>query len=162
MLAGVCLFALYNVADSAPTDKPNPENQNSSPKPENSTKPEDSSDDNSNSDDDSKADDDSKEDDDSSLEKSNNGTSPSPDLKNTKLTTNTSAKDSKQNHSKELKEVMKAGKKNMKDCPNDCDASGFDPVCAHDPSDSSVKPRSFGSMCAVEVANCESGSSKKK
>lgn len=61
--------------------------------------------------------------------------------------------------SKDLKEVIKAGKearKNKKNCARDC-GYNYDPLCAHDPSDPTFKPRTFGSQCVLEVYNCEMG-----
>ncbi|XP_011693303.1 PREDICTED: agrin [Wasmannia auropunctata] len=62
--------------------------------------------------------------------------------------------------SKEVKDAIKAAKdakKNKKDCQRDC-GTNYDPVCAHDPTDSSVKTRTFGTQCNLDVHNCETGS----
>lgn len=64
--------------------------------------------------------------------------------------------------SKDIKDAIKAAKeakKNKKDCPNEC-RDEYDPVCVHDPADSNFKPRTFGTQCAVDVYNCEMGTSK--
>ena len=64
--------------------------------------------------------------------------------------------------SKDVKDAIKAAKeakKNKKDCARDC-GTDYDPVCAHDPVDSSFKPRTFGTQCALDIHNCEMGTSK--
>lgn len=64
--------------------------------------------------------------------------------------------------SKDLKDVMKAtkeAKKSKKGCAREC-GNDYDPVCVHDPADSSFKPRTFGTQCALDVHNCEMGTSK--
>ncbi|KYN34905.1 hypothetical protein ALC56_10873 [Trachymyrmex septentrionalis] len=61
--------------------------------------------------------------------------------------------------SKDVKDAIKASKeakKNKKDCARDC-GTDYDPVCAHDPVDSSFKPRTFGTQCALDIHNCEMG-----
>nr|XP_003705907.1 PREDICTED: uncharacterized protein LOC100881835 [Megachile rotundata] len=61
--------------------------------------------------------------------------------------------------SKDVKDAVKAAKeakKNKKDCQKEC-GTVYDPVCAHDPNDANVKPRTFGTQCALEVHNCEMG-----
>ncbi|KAL6262927.1 uncharacterized protein LOC105433173 [Pogonomyrmex barbatus] len=61
--------------------------------------------------------------------------------------------------SKDVKDAIKAAKeakKNKKDCARDC-GTDYDPVCVHDPADSSFKPRTFGTSCALDVHNCEMG-----
>lgn len=66
--------------------------------------------------------------------------------------------------SKDVKDAIKAAKeakKNKKDCARDC-GNDYDPVCAHDPADASFKPRTFGTQCALDIYNCEMGSSKYK
>ncbi|XP_047366987.1 uncharacterized protein LOC124955904 [Vespa velutina] len=62
--------------------------------------------------------------------------------------------------SKDVKDAIKAAKeakKNKKDCAREC-GTVYDPICAHDPSDANIKPRTFGTQCAMEVHNCEMGS----
>lgn len=64
--------------------------------------------------------------------------------------------------SKDVKDAVKAAKeakKSKKDCARDC-GTDYDPVCAHDPVDSSFKPRTFGTQCALDIYNCEMGTSK--
>lgn len=64
--------------------------------------------------------------------------------------------------SKDVKDAIKAAKdqkKTKKECAKDC-GTAYDPVCAHDPSNPSFKPRSFGTQCAMDVVNCEMGTSK--
>lgn len=64
--------------------------------------------------------------------------------------------------SKDVKDAIKAAKetkKNKKDCAREC-GTVYDPICAHDPSDANIKPRTFGTQCAMEVHNCEMGSSE--
>ncbi|KAL0119323.1 hypothetical protein PUN28_009713 [Cardiocondyla obscurior] len=61
--------------------------------------------------------------------------------------------------SKDVKDAIKVAKetkKSKKDCARDC-GTDYDPVCVHDPADSSFKPRTFGSPCALDVQNCEMG-----
>lgn len=61
--------------------------------------------------------------------------------------------------SKDVKDAIKAAKeakKNKKDCARDC-GTDYDPVCAHDPTDASFKPRTFGTQCALDIHNCEMG-----
>ncbi|XP_076632089.1 uncharacterized protein LOC143347083 [Colletes latitarsis] len=61
--------------------------------------------------------------------------------------------------SKDLKDVIKAGKeaqKNKKDCLKMC-GTDYDPICVHDPNDPNYKPRTFGSQCALDFHNCEMG-----
>ncbi|XP_066596039.1 U-Kazal-Dg21.2 [Prorops nasuta] len=62
--------------------------------------------------------------------------------------------------SKDVKDAVKAAKeakKTKKECIRDC-GKNYEPVCAHDPSNATVIPRTFGTQCAMEVANCEMGS----
>ncbi|KAL2737635.1 uncharacterized protein V1478_001721 [Vespula squamosa] len=62
--------------------------------------------------------------------------------------------------SKDVKDAIKAAKeakKNKKECVREC-GTVYDPICAHDPSDANIKPRTFGTQCAMEVHNCEMGS----
>lgn len=64
--------------------------------------------------------------------------------------------------SKDVKDAIKAAKeakKNKKDCAREC-GNDYDPVCAHDPADPNVKPRTFGTQCTLDVHNCEMGTSK--
>ncbi|XP_046749774.1 agrin [Diprion similis] len=61
--------------------------------------------------------------------------------------------------SKEVKDAIKNAKdakKTKKECAKNCPQQ-YDPVCAHLPTDVNVKPITFGSQCAMEVHNCESG-----
>ncbi|XP_018309143.1 uncharacterized protein [Mycetomoellerius zeteki] len=61
--------------------------------------------------------------------------------------------------SKDVKDAIKAAKeakKSKKDCARDC-GTDYDPICAHDPVDSSFKPRTFGTQCALDIHNCEMG-----
>ncbi|KAK0086288.1 hypothetical protein PV325_003434 [Microctonus aethiopoides] len=61
--------------------------------------------------------------------------------------------------SKDVKEAIKNAKdakKMKKDCANECGAA-YDPICAHDPTNSAFKPRTFASQCALDVVNCEMG-----
>lgn len=55
----------------------------------------------------------------------------------------------------------KAAKEAKKKCAKDCGTT-YDPVCAHDPANPNFKPRTFGTQCAMEVVNCEMGTSKLK
>lgn len=64
--------------------------------------------------------------------------------------------------SKDVKDAVKAAKdakKSKKDCAKECSAE-YDPICVHDPNDATLKPRTFGSSCALDVYNCEMGKSK--
>lgn len=65
--------------------------------------------------------------------------------------------------SKDVKDAMKAAKeaakKSKKDCAREC-GDDYDPVCAHDPADPNVKPRTFATQCTLDVHNCEMGTSK--
>ncbi|XP_024888302.1 uncharacterized protein LOC143895824 [Temnothorax americanus] len=61
--------------------------------------------------------------------------------------------------SKDVKDAIKTAKeakKNKKDCARECGIE-YDPVCAHDPVDSSLKPKTFGTQCALDLYNCEMG-----
>ncbi|CAK9824825.1 hypothetical protein ANTRET_LOCUS2930 [Anthophora retusa] len=61
--------------------------------------------------------------------------------------------------SKDVKDAIKAAKeakKHKEECLRDC-LDSYDPICAHDPNDTSVKPRTFGSLCALDTFNCEMG-----
>ncbi|KOC59158.1 hypothetical protein WH47_11234, partial [Habropoda laboriosa] len=61
--------------------------------------------------------------------------------------------------SKDVKEAVKAAKeakKTKKECGKDC-WDNYDPICVHDPNDTSVKSITFGSQCALDVYNCEMG-----
>ncbi|XP_012252745.1 uncharacterized protein LOC105684163 [Athalia rosae] len=61
--------------------------------------------------------------------------------------------------SKDVKDAIKAAKdakKTKKECAKPC-ADLYEPVCAHSATDVNVKPVTFGSLCAMEVHNCESG-----
>lgn len=60
--------------------------------------------------------------------------------------------------SKDVKDAIKNAKK-KKDCMKEC-GTAYDPICAHDPANTSTKPRSFGTLCAMEIHNCEMGTSK--
>jgi len=59
---------------------------------------------------------------------------------------------------KTAKEAVTA-KKNKKDCARDC-GTDYDRVCAHDSVDSSFKPRTFDTQCALDNHNCEMGTNK--
>lgn len=64
--------------------------------------------------------------------------------------------------SKDVKDAIKnakEAKKTKKECVKDCGVA-FDPVCAHDPAVANYKPKSFGSQCALDVHNCEMGTSE--
>lgn len=64
--------------------------------------------------------------------------------------------------SKDVKDAIKAAKeakKSKKDCARDC-GDDDDPICVHDPADSNFKPRTFNTQCALDVHNCEMGTSK--
>lgn len=64
--------------------------------------------------------------------------------------------------SKDVKDAVKAAKdakKTKKECAKDCGTT-YDPICAHDPADAKAKPKTFGSQCALDVANCEMSTSK--
>jgi hypothetical protein len=64
--------------------------------------------------------------------------------------------------SKDVKDAIqkaKEAKKVKKECMKLCPAI-YDPVCAHDPTDITFKPRSFGSTCSLGIHNCDMGTSK--
>lgn len=61
--------------------------------------------------------------------------------------------------SKDVKDAIKAAKEAKKKCTRDC-GTQYDPICAHDPADASSKPRTFGTQCALDIHNCEMGTSK--
>ena len=64
--------------------------------------------------------------------------------------------------SKDVKDAIqkaKEAKKSKKNCARDC-STKYEPVCVHDPINASYKPRTFGSQCAMEVQNCEMGTSE--
>lgn len=54
---------------------------------------------------------------------------------------------------------VKAAKEAKKKCAKDC-GTNYDPICAHDPLNPNLKPRTFGTQCAMDVVNCEMGTSK--
>lgn len=60
---------------------------------------------------------------------------------------------------KAAKEAAKEAKRNKKDCAKECGAA-YDPICVHDPTDANFKPRTFGTQCALDVHNCEMGTSE--
>ena len=66
--------------------------------------------------------------------------------------------------SKDLKESIKNAKdasKKKKDCYAECDnVNAYEPICAHDPKDTTSKPRTFGNECVLKAHNCEMGTSK--
>lgn len=69
------------------------------------------------------------------------------------------AKDAKDIIKAAKEDSIKAAKKNKKECAKEC-GNDYDPVCVHDPADSNFKPRTFGTQCALDVHNCEMGTSK--
>lgn len=60
--------------------------------------------------------------------------------------------------SKDVKAAKEAAKK-KKDCVREC-GTAYEPICAHDPNDAASKPRTFGTECALNVHNCEMGTSE--
>lgn len=60
--------------------------------------------------------------------------------------------------SKDVKAAKEAAKK-KKDCAREC-GTAYEPICAHDPNDATSKPRTFGTECALNVHNCEMGTSE--
>uniref|UniRef100_A0ABD2XFG7 Kazal-like domain-containing protein n=1 Tax=Trichogramma kaykai TaxID=54128 RepID=A0ABD2XFG7_9HYME len=61
--------------------------------------------------------------------------------------------------SKDVKDAIKRAKEEQKtkqNCRKAC-TDIYDPVCAHDPTNTGNKPRSFGSQCVLDVHNCEMG-----
>ncbi|XP_058797756.1 agrin [Phymastichus coffea] len=58
--------------------------------------------------------------------------------------------------SQSVKDAIKAAQQNKKDCQRQCPAI-YEPICAHDPADTSFKPRTFGNQCVLETHNCEMG-----
>lgn len=63
--------------------------------------------------------------------------------------------------SKDVKDAIKNAKdaKKKKDCAKPCPVA-YDPVCGHDAADPASKPVTFGTLCAMEVHNCEMGKSE--
>lgn len=61
--------------------------------------------------------------------------------------------------SKDVRDAINAAKEAKKDCSRDC-GPDYDPFCAHDPANSNIKPRTFGSQCALDNYNCDMGTSK--
>ncbi|XP_014203646.1 uncharacterized protein LOC106635965 [Copidosoma floridanum] len=62
--------------------------------------------------------------------------------------------------SKDVKDAIKNAKetaKAKKDCLKVCATNNYDPICVHDPSNATYKPRTFGNQCALETHNCEMG-----
>lgn len=56
---------------------------------------------------------------------------------------------------KDVKAQKEAKKKCNKVCP-----TVRDQLCAHDPTNPTLKPKTFETPCAMEVENCEMGTSK--
>ncbi|XP_015109891.1 uncharacterized protein LOC107036453 [Diachasma alloeum] len=65
------------------------------------------------------------------------------------------AKDTKAKDGTATVKDAKAQKDAKKKCAKQCPAR--DPICAHDPTNPTLKPKTFDTTCHMEIENCEMG-----
>ncbi|XP_034940615.1 uncharacterized protein [Chelonus insularis] len=57
---------------------------------------------------------------------------------------------------KDANKSLKDAKRTKKECEKNCQAT-YEPVCAHEITNPSFKPRTFSNQCAMETVACEMG-----